>query len=66
MGQAMPKTSFDAAAYLEEAAALLGLDIDPKYKPGIVANLEGAAAVARAFLDFPLADDDEAGPVFRP
>ena len=62
----MANKAFDAAAYLEEAAALLGLDIDPAYKPGIVANLQGAAQVARAFLDFPLGDDDEAGPVFRP
>ena len=62
----MPQKHFDAAAYLEEAAALLGLDIAAGYKPGVIANLQGAAQVARAFLDFPLKDDDEAGPVFRP
>ena len=61
----MAHKDFDAAAYLEDAAALLGLDIDPAYKPGIIANLEGAAKLARAFLDLPLPDDDEAGPVFR-
>jgi hypothetical protein len=60
------KKDFDAAAYLEEAAALLGLDIDPAYKPGIIANLRAAAALAPAVLEFPLADEDEAGPVFRP
>jgi len=62
----MSQKPFDAAAYLEEAAALLGLDIAAAYKPGIIANLQGAVQVARAFLDFPLKDDDEAGPVFRP
>jgi hypothetical protein len=62
----MPPKQFDAAAYVEEAAALLGLHIDPAYKPGVVANLEGAARLAAAFLEFPLADDDEAAPVFRP
>lgn len=62
----MTHKDFDAAAYVENAAALIGIDIDPAYKPGVIANLQAAAAVASAFLSFPLADEDEAGPVFRP
>ena len=62
----MTQKDFDPAAYLEDTAALLGLDIDPAYKPGIIANLQAAASLARVVLTFPLADEDEAGPVFRP
>jgi hypothetical protein len=62
----MTRKEFDAAAYLEQAEALLGLGIDPAYKPGIIANLQAAASLARVVLEFPLADEDEAAPVFRP
>ena len=62
----MSAKPFDAASYLEEAAALLGLEVKEEYKPAIIENLEGAAALARLFLEFPLDDDVEAGPVFRP
>jgi hypothetical protein len=57
---------FDAEAYVEAALAALGLAVEPAWKPGVVANFQRTAEIAKAFLDFPLADEDEPAPVFTP
>ena len=57
---------FDAAAYVDAAAALLGIAIDPAYRPGVVLNLERIAQMASLVMDFPLPDEAEPAPVFRP
>jgi hypothetical protein len=57
--------AFDASAYLDQAAGLVGLDIDDAYRPGVIENLQRLAAVARLVVDFPLPDDLEAAPVFE-
>lgn len=62
----MSDNGFNAALYVEQAAKLLGIEIPSEALPGVIANLERSAAIARPLLEFPLPDDAEAGPVFRP
>ena len=58
--------SSEAEAYVKQAASLAGLEIDPAYMPGVIDNLQRSAAIAQAFLNFPLPDDSEPAAVFTP
>jgi hypothetical protein len=62
----MAKQSFDAEAYVDAAAALIGLPIDPAHRPGVVVNIERIAQMAALVMAFPLPDEAEPAPVFRP
>jgi hypothetical protein len=62
----MAAPKFDPDAWIDQAAPLIGLAIDPAWRPGVVANLTRMAEVAELVMAFPLADDEESGPVFRP
>lgn len=62
----MPAIPFDAAAYVDIVAPLMGLDLDPAHRPGVVENLEIIARLAGAVASFPLPDDVEVGPIFTP
>jgi hypothetical protein len=55
---------FDAEAVIDALAPLLGLEILPEYRPGIVTNLEVTARFARLVLDLPIHDEAEPAPVF--
>jgi hypothetical protein len=57
---------FDPAAYARHMAEALDLPLTPDYMPAVVANLAVAFRLAPLFLDFPLPDDAEPAPVFRP
>jgi hypothetical protein len=56
----------DIEAYVDAAAALVGLPIEPAHRPGIVLNLRRIADLAALVMEFPLPDDIEAAPVFEP
>lgn len=56
----------DMAAYMDAAAALLGMPIAPTHRPGVLRNLQMVAALAPRVLDFELGPADESGNVFRP
>jgi len=58
--------AFDAESYMMAAAAALGLEIAPGHRPGVVLNLERIAQMAATVMDFPLPEDEEPAPVFRP
>jgi hypothetical protein len=62
----MADPKFDAEAYVEAAAAAVGLPLDPSHRPGVILNLERIAEMAALFMDFPLPDDTEAAPVYQP
>jgi hypothetical protein len=62
----MPDQPFDAAAYVDTAAALIGLPIDPAHRPGVVLNMQRIAEMAALVMEFPLPDETEAAPVFHP
>jgi hypothetical protein len=57
---------FDAEAYVDAAAVLIGLPIDPAHRPGVVVNLERIAQMAALVMGFALPDETEPAPVFRP
>jgi hypothetical protein len=62
----MADQPFDTEAYVDAAAALIGLPIDPAYRPGVVVNLERIAQMGALVMEFPLPDEAEPAPVFRP
>lgn len=51
---------------VERLAALVGLPISPTDLPNVAVALEILMTVAELVTDFPLPDDVEAAPVFRP
>jgi hypothetical protein len=55
---------FDAEVYAKGAAAALGLPLEARHLPGIVANLKLAARMAAVVEGAPLTPADEAAPVF--
>ena len=62
----MADPSFDADAYLDAAASLLDLSIDPAHRPGVLLNLRRIAEMAALVMEFPLPDEVEPAPVFTP
>jgi Protein of unknown function (DUF4089) len=62
----MTDRAFDADAYVDAAASLVALTIDPAHRPGVVLNIERIAAMAALVMAFPLPDESEPAPVFRP
>lgn len=51
---------------VERLATLVGLPISPADLPAVAASLGVLLTVARLVTDFPLPDDVEPAPVFRP
>jgi hypothetical protein len=62
----MADQPFDGEAYVDAVAALIGLPLDPTHRPGVVLNMRRLAEMAALVMEFPLPDDTEAAPVFRP
>ncbi|HWD57662.1 MAG TPA: DUF4089 domain-containing protein [Stellaceae bacterium] len=60
----MADKPFDAAAYVDAVAMVVGLSLDPAHLPGVIFNIEQIAQMAGLLMDFPLPDDAEAAPVF--
>ena len=58
--------AFDAEGFLDAAADALALPIAPGHRAGVLLNLERIAAMARLVAEFPLADEIEQAPVYRP
>ena len=56
----------DIEAYVVAAAAALDLPIGADNLPIVVDIFRANAGIAAVFLDFPLPDDAEPAPVFRP
>ena len=54
------------AAYVDQAAPLVGLTLTAEQRDGVIRNLLTTFAVARLVMEFPLPDDVDAAPVFRP
>jgi hypothetical protein len=56
----------DIEAYVEAAAQLVGLPLDPAHRPGVVLNLGRIAQMAALVMGFPLPEETEAAPVYEP
>ena len=54
------------AAYVDHAAPLVGLALTPEQRDGVIRNLAITFVVAELIMAFPLPDDVDAAPVFRP
>lgn len=54
------------AAYMDSAAALIGLPVAAAHRAGVLTNLERAAALAALVMEFPLGEQDDAAPVYTP
>jgi hypothetical protein len=52
--------------YIDAAASVAGLAIDPAHRPGVLANFERIAQLAALIMEFPLDERVEAAPVFQP
>jgi hypothetical protein len=57
---------FDAARYVDEAAAAIGLDIAAQCRPAVVENFGQLAASAALVMAFPLPDETDPASIFRP
>ena len=57
--------SQDLSRYVDACLALHGLVLTDDARHAVLEHFERNAAVAAAFLDLPLAPDDEPAPVFR-
>ena len=62
----MSMTEDQAADYVDRMAMALGLDLDPAYRAGVIANMVRTAEIAGLVMDFPLPADLEPGFVFDP
>ena len=50
--------------YIDAAASMLGLPVQPAWRPAIRANLEVSLRLARLVEEFPLPDETESARVF--
>ena len=62
----MADQPYNAEVYVDAVAALIGLPIDPAHRPGVVVNIERLAQMAALVMEFPLPEEAEPAPVFRP
>ncbi|MBM3523454.1 MAG: DUF4089 domain-containing protein [Alphaproteobacteria bacterium] len=58
--------TFDAAAYVDAAAAASGIALDEAMRAGVIANLERTYAFARLLTEEAGLAETEPAPVFRP
>lgn len=56
----------DLDDFITAGAALLGIPIAPEWQPAVRMHLAVSLTHAAAVVDFPLPDDAEPAPVFRP
>lgn len=52
-------------SYIDAAAAVLGLDIEPAWKPAVRANLDTSLKMARMVQEFPLPDEIEPATIYE-
>ncbi len=61
----MPKP-FQAEDHVAHMEKVMGLTIDPSWRPVVEMHISAIEKAAQQVLEFPLDDDVEAAPVFRP
>ena len=62
----MTKRKFDSARWLKTVAPMIGLNIDEKYVPGVILNLDIAAKMMDRLDALILGDDDSMANTFTP
>jgi hypothetical protein len=61
-----PMTTEQVAAYVDATAVALNLGLSADYRDGVTAHLERLLQMGGQVMSFPLPDDAELAPVFRP
>ena len=56
----------DIEIYVDAAAVLIGLPLDPAHRPGVILNMQRIADMAGLVMAFPLSEETEPAPVFVP
>jgi len=56
----------ELSAYVDETAKRVGLPLAPEHRPGVIQFTRILLAQAALVTEFPLPDDVEPAPVFRP
>jgi hypothetical protein len=56
----------DREAALDAAIAFHGLAVDPAWRAAILGHMKVTGGAARLVLEFPLGDERDPAPVFRP
>lgn len=62
----MAATPSSWADYVDQAATVINLPIQPEHQPGVIENFERIQAIASLVNEFPLPDHLEIAPVFEP
>jgi hypothetical protein len=61
----MVDRKFDAAAHVDHMAPVMGVEVLPAWRSGVILHLETAARMAEMVLSFPLDDHVEIANVFE-
>ena len=56
----------DLATLVDLTAQLLGLDLNPDHRPGVIASFEQTATIAKLVMEFPIPDQIEVATIFQP
>ena len=59
-------TPEEIAAYVDAAAALIGLKLDPAHRPGVIVNMQRNAQMAALVFGAPEEPPGEQAPVYVP
>jgi len=62
----MTELSPDPAMLVDQMAALVGLPLQPDHRPGVIENFARIRAIAQLVTEFPLPEEIEIAPVFKP
>ncbi|MGA7934262.1 MAG: DUF4089 domain-containing protein [Kovacikia sp.] len=62
----MTEKPTDLTEFVDQAATVVGLLLQPEHRPGVVENFTRIVAIAQLVNEFPLPEDTEAGPTFQP
>ncbi|QZZ23359.1 DUF4089 domain-containing protein [Leptothermofonsia sichuanensis E412] len=62
----MSEKPVDAAEFVEQMAAVIGLPLQPDHQPGVVDNVTRIIALAQLVAEFSLPEEIEIAPVFQP
>jgi hypothetical protein len=65
-GEQLADHPFDIETYVDAAAALIELPLDPAHRPGVILNMQRIAEMAALVMSFPLPEDAQPAPIFRP
>jgi hypothetical protein len=56
----------DLDAWIDAMMPVLGITLDPAFRPGVIQNLQVVLRLSAIVLEFPLDEREEPAPVFEP